>query len=296
MSTIILVLTLGMTILPITGKLWSIKESKLKIFWKGWTFIAFSVFALILGAIQINKESKLQSSRDSNQENTLNNTEKIITNLDSSMDKIELKLFRIDSLNIKLGSLEDKTTASIKERNNILNDFNELNKKLEKLYIQEETKIRENIPVVNILDNVKYIKDKGTYKIEVMLSNSGERVAKNLNIEVWFFTTDIKGNIINHKLLSDDLLGGDDLPPTKSTNKKIRYGFPNYPKISPKDSLTSGYLLVNFNYIDFILDTTIYKSEKYIWRRFDLDDLNWISMPKSYSEKLKKYLIEYNIK
>ena len=290
MDKLILVLTLAMTIIPFTGKLWKIKHSKLKIFLRGWIFIVISIFALTFGIIELNKQSKKQISRDENQINTFNNTKILITNLDSSVDAIEQKLLRIDSLNVKLDSLESKTKVSIEKRDNVLSDFNSLNKKLEKIYIQEESKILENIPIVKILDNVEYVINNGDYKIQVLFSNTGGRAAQNLNFDIWFFLTNQNGQIISHKLLSNDLQNEDDFPPTKITNKKIQILTPNFPKLNPNDSLSPGYLLVKYSYNDFVLDTTFYKKEEYIWRSTKLDGKKWISMPKSYLIQLEKYI------
>lgn len=290
MAIIILILTLGMTIIPMTGKLWLLKESKLKIYWKGWTFICIAILALILGVIQISEESIIQSNRDNNQVNTLNNTEKIISNLDTAMDKIELKLFRIDSLNIKLDSLENRTIESIENRDKILSDFNKLTGQLEKIYIQQNTNIKENSPLVEIFDNIKWIKEKKSFKILIELINQGGRIATNVGISTWFFLADDRGEIVSHKLLSQDLSTDTNLPPWKESGKRMQYKFPNFPKKLQSDSLSMGYIIVKYSYTDFATDSTFYNSEGFFWRGFKLDSFVWTTMNLSNHKKVDEYI------
>ena len=290
MGYFILILSLAMTIIPFTGKLWLMYNSKLKIFWQGYLFILFSILALVFGIIELNTKSKKEILRDKNQANTLNNTKKLIIKLDSGTDAIEQKLIRIDSLNIKLDSLESKTLSSIEKRDQILKNFNGLNKKLERLYDQEKRNILENIPIVKIVDDIKYELHSQGYKIQVLFSNVGGRAAQNLNIDIWFFLTNQNGKIESHMYLSNELRKEDDFPPTKETNKKLKILAPNFPKLNPNDSLSSGYLLVSYNYEDFIIDTTFYKREEYLWRSISLDGKRWTSLPISNSLQLAKYL------
>lgn len=296
MAIILLVLTIGMTIIPMTGKLWLLKASKLKIFWKGWTFIVFSILALILGVIQINEESIIQSNRDNNQVSTLNNTKLIISDLDTSMSKIEFKLFRIDSLNIKLDSLEKRTIKSIDNRDKILSDFNKLNNQLEKIYIQQDMSIKENRPFVEIYNGVKWIKEKNAYKILIELANHGGRIANDVTISTWFFMADNRGEIVGHKLLSQDLASQTNLPSRKNSGKRVQYKFPNFPKSLQSDSLTMGYIIVKYSYKDVVTDNTFNISEGFFWRGVRSDDLVWTAMNLSNYKKVAEYIDKNKLK
>lgn len=294
-NAIILIFTLGITIIPFTGKLWLNEKNKIRILWRGIIFIVFCFFSLLFGVFQVSKESKIQSERDKYQKHTLSNTEKIIDSLEISMNSIEEKLIRIDSLNSKLDSLETKTIASIENRDKILLDFNKLNNQLKKIYIQQDMNIKENSPLVDIFGGVKWIKEKETYKIVIELSNEGERAAIDVNISTWFFIANNSGEIINHKVLSTELISGDNLPPRNKSHKRMQYKFPNFPRATPNDSLSKGYILVNYGYKDFVTDIVFYKTKGFIWRGVKLDGLEWISMPVSISQKLDDYLLENNI-
>ena len=72
--------------------------------------------------------------------------------------------------------------------------------------------------------------------------------------------------------------------------------FSNVPLLSSYDSISTGYLWINYNYKDSIFDTTIYKSDGFIWRGIKLDGLNWISMPKFIKEEIFKYAKSKGIK
>jgi hypothetical protein len=290
----ILIFTIGITILPMTGKIWSIKEKK--IYWRGWLFIFFALCSLIIGFFQLRQDFNEQETRDNNQISVLRNTENILDNLNSSMVKIENKLLRIDKLNFKLDTLEHNTLSTIKRRDEILMDYNKLNTKLENLYLTEKIKIRENIPVVNVFEGVKWIKVKDDYKIYIVFTNTGERIAKQLFYNVWFFNTLPDGEIVNHKLLSSYLTQGDDLSPVKRTEYNLSLLFPNVPLLSPNDSIPVGYLWINYNYKDYVIDTTINKTVGYIWRGIKLDSLNWISMPTYIKEKIFNYSKSKGIK
>lgn len=294
-SITIIILTLTITIIPFTGYLWSIKDNRIKIFKRGIIFLFAALIALIFGIVQIYRESSNQELRDGIQNTTLFNTEKIINNLDSITSNIEFKLRRIDSLNSKLDSLEVKTIASIDRRNEILNSFNRLNNQLEKIYTQQDLKIKENIPNVNILNDVRWVKERDIYGVELIFTNSGERLAKDLNIRVLFLGTDNFNRIINYKYLSNDLIGRDELPPIIKTHKNLRFHFPNYPQKTKNDTLPTGYIYVAYNYMDFITDSLFNKVDRYLWRGTKLDGLTWKSMPKSTSKYVDEYLKENRI-
>jgi hypothetical protein len=295
LNAIIIFLTLSLTIIPITGNLWSRKGKKLKIFLRGKIFILTASIALLIGIIQVIRSSNEQRKRDSAQNKTLGNTEEIIGNVETSAQKIEKTLIRIDSLSYKLDSLEIKTNISIERRKDILNNFNRLNSQLERIYRQQDLKIKENAPNINILEEVKWIREYGINKIEITFSNSGERPAKNFNLGVIFFATDNSNKIINYKYLTDNLLGVDDLPSTNKTQMNLRFHFPNYPQNSSNDTIPAGYIYIYYNYLDFATEKIYHKNDKYIWRGTKLDGLTWISMPKSISDYVEKYIKENKI-
>ena len=292
-NIVILLFTLGITIIPMTGKIWSIKERK--VFWRGWLFIFLAICSLTIGYFQLRQDFKEQEARDTNQISVLKNTENIIGNLNSSMYSIENKLLRIEKLNIRLDSLDNMTRYTINRRDEILMNYNKLNSKLENLYVAEKIKLKAGIPVVNIFEGVKWIKDKDIYKITMMLSNSGDRTASELFYNVWFFNTS-NDKILNLKLLSNHLIQGEDLLPVKRTDYNQQLSFPNFPLLSPLDSMSTGYVWVNYHYKDIVLDTTIYKSAGYMWRGIKLDGFNWISMPTFIKDEIIKYAESKRIK
>lgn len=291
-NIIILLFTLGITVIPMTGKLWS-KDDK-KIYLRGWLFILLAVCSIIIGVLQFRQDFKEQETRDSNQLSVLKNTEDILGNLNSSMSSIENKLMRIEYLNNSLDSLEKKTQYTIIRRDEILMNYNRLNSKLENLYIAERIKLKGGIPIVNIFEEVKWSKDKGIYKINLTFSNSGERTANEFYFNVWFFNT-FNHKIVSHKLLSKNIIQGEDLPPVSRTGYNQQLSFPNN-TLSLLDTLPIGCLWITYNYKDIILDTTIYKSSGYLWRGVNLDGLSWIMIPAFEKEQILKYANSKGIK
>jgi hypothetical protein len=290
LNLFVLALTLLITIIPITGDLWLTKDNKTKIFLRGRFFIGAAILALLVGVVQIIRSTNDQITRDSAQNKTLDNTEKIIGNVDTSTQKIKKTLLSIDSLNLKLDSLGIKTSTSIERRKDILNNFNSLNKQLEFIYKQQDLKLKENEPNVQILQEVKWVKVNDFYKIEIIFSNTGVRVAKSFDLGVIFFGTDKYGTILNSKYLSNDVVGEDDIP----SKFGLKVHFPN--QNSKNDTLPVGCILIYYTFSDFITDKIYYKTAKYWWRGIKLDGLEWFNYAnRSLSDNIDKYIRNNNI-
>ncbi|WP_204346644.1 hypothetical protein [Psychroserpens algicola] len=288
----IIIFTAILTIIPFTGDLWIKKKRKFKFHKRGIAFIVFSILGLLFTIVHIVREINQQGERDSTINKTLDNTEKIVSRVEISALEMETKLARIDSLNTKLDSLNSKTINSINTRNNILDNFNELNSRISKIYKQEELKIKQAVPLVNILDKVDWeIKDR-TYQISIFFTNTGNRVAKNFDLKITYFNVNQNNSITSHSFITEDLHGTSDLP----KGKKLLFTVPVSQSYYSKNDLKQGYMIVDFNYSDFITGEKFYGSERFIWRSLELDNLSWKYMPKTISNQLDEYLKSNNIK
>jgi hypothetical protein len=81
LNVLLIVLTLSLTFIPMTGDLWlkqkSKTKTKTKIFWRGYLFMSLAFLAVVFGIIQVVRSAKDQIERDKAQTEILDNTKQI---------------------------------------------------------------------------------------------------------------------------------------------------------------------------------------------------------------------------
>jgi hypothetical protein len=265
-----------------------------KAYIKGRFILSVALAIIVFSWLQEYFDGKEQESRDLALNTTASNTSRLITNVDSVILKVEKTLARFTGLGIRLDSLEKETNSSIAKGSEVLTNFNRLNERLEKITLQEEFKIKENGPSVNILNMPKWIKNSnGEYLLNIEFSNSGDRIASELDIGVIFFGVNSESKVDKHKYLTTELQSTDLVPYKNGSNIYwIKSG--GYPKNNPSETLSFGAIYVYYSYKDVALSSSFKRFKKYRYipssASLSQDKLSWFYADKTASSAIDEYI------